>query len=92
MATGGQNANRKLPGGEIVALVKPPGEQWRISYYEYHQRVRFDVAVGGNVLEWRTKVPDDWKDRRFDSAEEAFAFVEQEISAGRAPSNSMGGA
>jgi hypothetical protein len=72
----GRNESRTLKNGEIVALVRPPGEKWRISYYEL-QRVRYDAAAGGTVLEWSKEVPGRWKDRDFETADDAFAFIER---------------
>lgn len=88
MSSEGRNESRTLKNGEIVALVRPPGEKWRISYYE-RQRVRYDSAAGGNVLEWSKKVPDQWKGLLFGTAEEAFAFIEQEIAVGKVPGNPL---
>ena len=79
----GRNLAITLRNGEIVGLVKPPGEFWRISYFEFSHRVRFDFQVGGMVLEWLQGVPQDWRDQVFDSAEKAAAFVQREIDAGR---------
>lgn len=79
----GRNEARTLRGGEIVGLVKPPGDAWQIHYFEFAQRIRYDFQVGGVVLDWFEGVPHDWKDRRFDSADQAASFVQGEIDAGR---------
>jgi hypothetical protein len=86
--TEGRNEARTLKNREIVALVRQPGEtKWRIDYYET-QRLRYDVAAGGNFLDWTTGVPEHWKELDFESVDEAVSFVEQEIAMGKVPSNS----
>lgn len=80
----GRNEAHTLRGGEIVGVVKPPGEAWQIHYFEFSHRVRYDFQIGGVVLDWLEGVPQDWKEREFASADEALAFVQGEIDAGRA--------
>ncbi len=63
--------------GEILGLTKPPGEKWRIRSFEHSLRIRTDVPA----LEWQTSMPPSWEEMRFESADEAVAFVESEIAA-----------
>lgn len=79
----GRNESRTLRGGEILGLVKPPGQAWQIHYFEFAHRVRYDFKIGGIVLDWFQGVPQDWNDRSFASAEEAVSSVQEEIDAGR---------
>ena len=83
----GQNESRTLPGGEIVHLVKDPGAKWKIRFYECRHHVRI-AQSGGRVFEYLEGLPQDWKNREFDSADEAASFVQEEISQGRVPRNS----
>ena len=85
----GQNESRKLPGGEIVHLVKDPGAKWKIRFYECRHHVRIAQSGGiGMVFEYLEGLPQDWKNREFDSADEAAGFVQEEIRQGRVPRNS----
>ena len=81
----GQNESRTLEGGEIVYLVKDPGAKWKIRSYECHQNVK--NKAGGRVYEEMYGLPEDWKNREFESADDAIAFVQQEIKDGRVPRN-----
>ena len=79
----GRNESRTLQGGEIVYLVKDPGAKWRIRSYECRQ----GVAAGGFLFVWLQGLPEDWKDREFEVADQAAEFAQQEIQSGRVPSN-----
>jgi hypothetical protein len=79
----GKNESRTLLSDEIVYLVKEPGRKWKIRYYEYHQ------TYTGLVLKWRQDLPRDWKDREFETSDEAADFVQREIQDGKVPGNSQ---
>ena len=79
----GKNESRTLSGGEIVHLVKEPGRKWKIRYYECRHNVR------GLVFEHLQDLPKNWKDREFDTSDEAANFVQQEIQDGKVPANSQ---
>lgn len=80
MTTEGKNETRTLQNGEIVSLVRRPGEKWRISNYETQ-------LYKGGVLEWKPEVPEHWRSRVFESSDDAFSYVEQEIATGKVRSN-----
>jgi len=84
----GHNESRTLESGEIVYLLKEPGKNWKISSYECHQRVVFDVAAGGFALVYKQGLPKEWQEREFDTADNAASFVQTEIDDGRIPANS----
>jgi hypothetical protein len=84
---GGANDSRELAGGEIVYLVKDVGVKWQISSYECRQNVI--GGGGGLVFEWLQGLPQDWRDREFDSVEDAVAFVQHRIKEGKVPRNSQ---
>ena len=83
----GRNESRTLVGGEIVHLLKKPGAKWQIRFYECRHHVRL-AGLGGRVFEYLEGLPQDWKDREFESADAAVAFVQEEISQGKVPRNS----
>ncbi|MFX1538518.1 MAG: hypothetical protein ACFFDI_30370 [Promethearchaeota archaeon] len=83
----GKNETRKLPGGEIVYLLKEPGANWQIRSYECRQNVRFNNAAGGFFFEWLQGLPKDWKDQEFDSVDSAIEFVKQQIEEEKVPRN-----
>ena len=83
----GPNESRTLIGGEIVHLVKAPGAMWQIRFYECRHNVRL-TGVGGMVFEYLEGIPQDWKDKKFESAGAATAFVQEEINQGKVPRNS----
>ena len=85
----GENESRTLSGGEIVYLVKEPGRKWKIESYECHQNVRFRGPLGGLVFEHLQGLPRDWKDREFDTSDEAANFAQREIQDGKVPGNSQ---
>jgi hypothetical protein len=83
----GKNKSQTLPSGEIVHLVKEPGMKWKIRFYECRHHVRIAEA-GGLVFEYLEGLPQDWKNREFESVDDAVAFVQQEISEDKVPRNS----
>jgi len=85
----GKNESRTLLGGEIVHLVKEPSRKWKIRYYECRHDVRFVGPLGGLVFEYLQGLPKDWKDREFDTSDEAANFVQREIQDGKVPGNSQ---
>jgi len=85
----GKNESRTLSGGEIVHLVKEPGHKWKIRYYECRHKVRFVGPSGATVFEYLEALPEDWKDRKFDTSDEAANFVQKEIQDGKVPANSQ---
>jgi len=89
----GKHDHRELPTGETAYLTKDPGSNWRVDQYE---RSWFDgerlIGPGGgmivpNELQTRSVSAQDlgWQDRRFDTEDEAYAFVAEQIRAGKAP-------
>jgi hypothetical protein len=87
-ADAGQNESRTLAGGEIVHLVKDPGAKWKIRFYECRHHVRIAQSEG-LVFEYLEGLPLDWKNREFESADDAAGFVKDEINQGRVPRNSL---
>ena len=83
----GQNESRTLVGGEIVHLVKDPGADWQIRFYECRHHVRL-AGSDGMVFEYLEGLPEEWKNREFESADAAAAFVQDEIDQGKVPRNS----
>lgn len=83
----GKNESRILVGGEQVHLVKDPGLKWKIRFYECRHHVRI-AGSGGKVFDYLEGLPEDWKNREFESADEAAAFVQEEITLGNVPRNS----
>lgn len=78
-----QNENRKLPGGEIVYLVKNHRAKWRISSYECPQGVEID----GFFFCWLQGLPEEWKDKEFEDTDQAMEFVQQQVQRGWVPAN-----
>ena len=86
MADGvGRSESHTLAGGEIVYLVQPPGAKWNIRRYECCHGVYMDGGMP--VLRYREGLPSDWSSRRFESVEDALAFVQNEIEQGKVPRN-----
>lgn len=83
----GQNESRTLEGGEIVYLVKDPGAKCKIRLYECHQNAHFTNEAGGLVFKNLEGLPKDWKNREFESTDDAIAFVQQEIKDDKVPRN-----
>jgi hypothetical protein len=79
-----RNANRTLPNGETVSLLFFPGQGWIIREYEF-SLPRFDPGSGFVFLDRYHGAARHWKELRFESADEAAAYVEREISAGHIP-------
>ena len=92
--TEGRSEAPTLRGGQILGLVRPPGEKWEITYFEHSHAVRTargelvrDSVMASffrgerPVLEWDTSMPPHWPEMRFDSADDAVSFVESEIAA-----------
>ncbi|MGD9162953.1 MAG: hypothetical protein PVG39_31395 [Desulfobacteraceae bacterium] len=71
----GKNESYTLGGGEIVHLIKEPGSNWYIRFYECSQNVIFNPEVDGYFFEWLQGLPLDWKDREFESVDSAIEFV-----------------
>ena len=82
----GQNESRTLAGGEQVHLVKEPGVKWMIRFYECRHHVRI-AGSGGRMFEYLEGLPEDWKNRGFESAGKAAEFVQEEINQGMVPRN-----
>ncbi|MCD6298089.1 MAG: hypothetical protein J7M30_13140 [Deltaproteobacteria bacterium] len=83
----GKNESRILAGGEIVHLVKEPDAEWRIRFYECRHNVRLAGATGDLVFEYLEGLPQDWKDREFETPDEAAKFAQQEIRDSKVPAN-----
>ena len=89
MATGGRNETLTLKGGHLLALSHPPGEKWRISALDRPHSGGVGETVSAPNGAGRTSVgvltryelPKAWAEMRFDSVDEAVAFVESEIAA-----------
>jgi hypothetical protein len=90
MNSEGRNEVRTLAGGQCLGLVRPPGEKWRIQSFRHSEVYRscspelIKDGSGGllvvGVLESRRDMPSAWLDMRFDTADEAVAFVEGAIT------------
>ena len=85
MSENGKQESRQLQGGEIVYLVKDPGQKWRISSYECRQ----GVTAGSLVFRWLQGLPQDWKDLEFDTVDDAAEFAQQQISSRKVPANNQ---
>jgi hypothetical protein len=85
----GENESRTLSGGEIVHLVKEPGRKWKIRFYECHHRPCLVGPSGALFFAYLECLPENWKDREFDTSDEAANFVQQEIRDGKVPANSQ---
>ena len=88
MAT--ESETRTLKGGQLLNLVRSPGEKWRINSLDHYGAPdNFGETVSGPKGVMRTVVgvltrcdlPEEWAKMRFDSVDEAVAFVEGEIAA-----------
>jgi hypothetical protein len=84
----GRNESRKLDSGEIIYLVKDPGDSWRIDSFEWGHGIYFSQAAGGFRLAYRHGIPSYWKNRKFDAPEDAIGFVQKQIDNGKALGNS----
>lgn len=83
MSENGKHEHRQLQGGEIVYFTKDPGKNWSISSYECRQ----GVTANGFAFVWLQGLPQGWKDKEFDTVEEAVMFVNQQINEKKVPSN-----
>ncbi len=86
----GKHDNRTLETGETVHLTMDPGSKWRIKSYDWSWFEGQHLGPGGEPLgpkELKTVSAQDvgWEDRRFDTQEEAYAFVAKQIRAGKTP-------
>ena len=79
----GKNELRTLVGGEVVYLLKAPGEKWRIRMYDVWEGIRSD----GKVFQWVDGLPAGWRNREFDTGDDAVSFAQEEIDKGRVPRN-----
>ena len=78
--TGGHDS-RNLETGENVHLVRNPGSKWRISSYDWSWTdglMLFTAQVFAQTL--------SWENLEFDTTDDAYAFVEQELKDHKAPS------
>jgi len=85
--TGG-NESRTLSNGEVVHLVKEPGSKWKIRDYECRHKPFFVISSGTLFFAHLSGLPEYWKDKEFDTSDEAAKFVQQEIRDGKVPANS----
>jgi hypothetical protein len=70
-----------LSSGEEVYLIKMPGKKWGISSYDWswtEGQMLKTIQVFAQTL--------GWESMEFDTADEAYAFVERQLKKGKAPS------
>ena len=86
----GKHDHREFQTGETVYLTKDPGSNWRIDQYELLARRPAkgregcscaEVLMNARVFAQRM----GWEDLRFGTEDEAYAFVAEQIRAGKAP-------
>ena len=85
----GANESRTLKGGEIIYLLRKPDRKWNIRRYECHQRIKYDLVGGGLIFEFKQGLPQEWRELEFETADDAVAFMQEQIDNGKAPANSM---
>lgn len=78
-----RHENLKLPNGESVSLTFFPERGWTIREYEF-SILRPNPTGGLPILNRYHGAPRHWKELAFESPDKAAAYVESEISAGRA--------
>jgi hypothetical protein len=80
--TGYGHDSRILPSGESTHIVKIPGDnKWHIRSYDWSWReglMLYTAQVFAQEM--------GWQDLEFDTFDDAYAFVEQQIKKGKAPS------
>ncbi len=90
----GRHDHRTLQTGEDVYLIKEPGGNWAIrsyerSWFELGQRTLEGVSLGTLPRQLKTATIQahdlGWQDLRFDTPEQAYQFVEEQIRSGKAP-------
>lgn len=76
----GKHDSQILHSGEEVHLTKSPGGKWSIKSYDWS-------FPKGLVLATKTVYAQDvgWKEYKFDSVEDAYSFVSNQIKLGKAP-------
>jgi hypothetical protein len=77
----GAHDSHDLPTGESVHLVRHPRGKWQVSSYDWSSTdglMLLTVQVFAQTL--------GWENLDFDSADDAYTFVEQQLRDGKAPS------
>lgn len=84
--TGYGHDSRVLPSGEEVHLIKMPEKKWGINSYEWSWLNR---QSGLMLMSARVFAPMvGWQSMAFDTADDAYAFVERQLKKGKIPSKS----
>ncbi|MEO8165928.1 MAG: hypothetical protein ABI619_11095 [Betaproteobacteria bacterium] len=80
-STTGAHDSRDLETGESVHLVRHPGGKWRISSYDWSW-------TNGLMLWTATTFAQTvaWENLDFDTTDEAYGFVKQQLKDGKVPS------
>ena len=88
----GKHDHREFQTGETVYLTKDPGSNWRIDQYDYSWPEGRREGPGGVLLAPEVLMNArvfaqrmGWEDLRFGTEDEAYAFVAEQIRAGKAP-------
>ena len=83
--------SRTLQTSEVVDLIKHPGSDWAVqsyhwSWFEWQHLGPGGIPLGPSAVGWMTFHAGDlgWEDRKLDTEDEAYAFVEDHIRSGRA--------
>ena len=80
----GAHDSRDLQTGETVHLVRHPGGKWRISSYDW--------SWTNGLMLWTARVYAQtlaWDNLDFDTIDAAYAFVEEQLRDGKAPSKAI---
>ena len=85
----GGHDSRVLEHGEIVHLAKPPGRKWRIKKYEWSRVESSDGDIGPHASTvFGERV--GWEALEFDTPDDAYAFVADQIRQNRVPHTKSG--
>lgn len=80
----GGHDSRLLKSGEEVHLIKAPKKKWAISSYDWSWFANDSDGLALMTAQvFAQKV--GWEKLEFDTAEDAYAFVEQQIKTGKVP-------
>src|SRR5260370_4603507 len=88
----GKHDSRTLETGETVHLTMDPGSKWRINAYDWSWFEGQPLGprgepLGPKELKVGTVFAQDvgWENHRFDTEDDAYAFVAKQIRAGKVP-------
>jgi transcriptional regulator with XRE-family HTH domain len=82
--TGYGHDSREVSSGEQVHLIKIPEKKWGISSYDWSWLSKSNGLMLMNARVFAQMV--GWEGMQFDTANDAYSFVEQEIKKGKVPS------